>query len=201
MARKTIELNADNPMYQALVDEVTNASDDKLVIVARSGRNKKDDSIAPVGIRQGIYFYVALDLGDKLAFLGKVTPEQIEKAKKNTLERAEIGDMFAILLGDGESFKNWEYHGEGMIVVTSENKTNGAGILFCEEFFETMKAKIGGFTILPSSIHEIIIVPNSLEADMDTLTNMVRSVNAAEVGDDEYLADFAFKANEFFGRR
>ena len=197
MTRKTIKLNADNPMYQALVDEVTNASDDKLVIVARSDKNKKNDAIVPVGIRHGIYFYVALDLGDKLAFLGKVTPEQIEKAKKNTLERTEIGDMFAILLGDGEPFKNWEFHGEGLIVVTTKNKTNGAGILFCEEFFETMKAKIGGFTILPSSIHEIIIVPDSLETNMDALTDMVRSVNEAEVGDDEYLADFAFKASDF----
>lgn len=197
MTRKTIELNADNPMYQALVDEVTNASDDKLVIVARSDINKKNDAIVPVGIRQGIYFYVALDLGDKLAFLGKVTPEQIEKAKRNTLERAEIGDMFAILLGGGEPFKNWAFHGEEMIVVTSKNKTNGAGILFCEEFFEMMKAKIGGFTILPSSIHEIIIVPDSMEADMDALTDMVRSVNAAEVSDEEYLADFAFKASDF----
>lgn len=200
MTRKTIELNADNPMYQVLVDEVTNASDDKLIIVARSDRNKKDDSIAPVGIKQGIYFYVALDLG-YLAFMGNVTPEQIEKAKKNTLERAVVGDMFSVLMGVGKPLRDWEFKGEPMIVLTSENNANGAGILFCEEFVEIVKAKIGDFSILPSSIHELILVPDSLEADMDTLTDMVRSVNASEVSDGEYLADMAFKANEFFGRR
>ena len=197
MKKVIINLTPDDTAYTALIDEVMNAGDDKLIIVARSDKNKKDDDTFPVEIKHGIYFYVAFDLGVTLVFPRRVSPEQIERAKKNTIERAVIGDMFTILMGNGKSLKKWNYIGEPIIILTSNTNANGAGILLCEEFIEILKAKVGNFSILPSSVHELSIVPDDLDASMDELTRMVKEVNAIEVTDEEYLAARAFKADEW----
>lgn len=195
--RAVVTLDKDDPRYSAFVSEVESASDDDLVIVARSERNRKDGNIEPVGIKNGIYFYVAYDLGDKLAFKNGFTPEQIEKARENTVKKAIVGDMMEVLMEGGEPLQDWVYADTLMIVATTKSRMNGAGLLFCEDFFRILKGKIGDFTILPSSIHEIIIVPNDSDTNMDDLTHLVRAVNATQVSDEEYLGDRAFRIHEF----
>ena len=198
--RTVITIDHDDPRYQPLVDEVMGATDDDLIIVARSEKNKKIDTIKPVGIRNGIYFYVAYQLDDKLAFMASVSDDKIAKAKANTLKKAFVGDMMDVILDNATPLADWVNESSSpMIVITngSSKSGNGAGILFCEDFFRIMKEKVGGFTILPSSIHEIIIVPDEFDLNIDDLTNMVREVNANEVSDDEYLADRAFRMVEF----
>lgn len=46
-----------------------------------------------------------------------------------------------------------------MCIATNQNKTYGASILLYDGFLETAAEKFGSFYILPSSIHELIIVP------------------------------------------
>lgn len=196
MINQIINLNENDPMYKVIAGEMEKATDNDLIIVARSYKNRKDDAVQPIEIKNGIYFYVAYDLPGKLAFLGKVTPSQIYKAKANTVARAVVGTNMEMIFGNGTPFVDWEYDGQPMIVATSETKTNGAGLLYCGEFLKGMRKKMGDFYILPSAVHEIILVPEDF-ANKEDLTEMVRGVNATQVSDEEYLADRAFEVGEW----
>lgn len=195
MVNKIMNLTENDPMYNELANEVSNATDDALVIVARSYKNRKDSRVKPIAVKNGIYFYVAYDLGGKTAFLGNVTPEQIYKAKANMMRRVRLGSM-SLLFSEGETLENFKFSGNPMNVATLDCKMYGAGLLYCEEFLKTMEQKIGTYYILPSSIHELIFVPANI-GTKDDLEMMVREINASEVSEDEYLADNVFEMDEW----
>lgn len=196
MINKVITITEENAMYNEIVKEMSNATDDKLVIVAKSYKNRKDDRIKPIAIKNGIYFYLAYDLdGDgKTAYPGKVTPEQIYKAKANMVRRARLGSMMDLCYSSGTKLE--DYEPSEMNVTTLGNKMYGAGLLYCEEFLKVIKEKIGDCYILPSSIHEIIFVPVGF-ASIEELTAKVQAINATGVSEDDYLADRAFKIDEW----
>ena len=136
------------------MNKIINVSENDLIIVARSSRNRKD--INPIAIKNGIYFYVAYDLGaGTTGFVANPTPEMIYKAKGNTVKNARLGGL-EIVFDDGATLADYEYTGDPMIIVSSVDKVNAAGILYCEEFFKAAKKKFGDFFILPSSIHELL---------------------------------------------
>lgn len=196
MVNKIMNLTEKDPMHNELVNEINNTTDDALVIVARSHKNRKDYRVKPIAVKNGIYFYVAYDLNGKTAFLGNVTPEQIYKAKANMVRRARLGSMMSLLFSDGETLEDFKYNGDPMNVASLDCKMYGGGLLYCEEFLKAMEQKIGTYYILPSSIHELIFVP----ADMgtkDDLEMMVREVNASEVSEDDYLANNVFEIGEW----
>ena len=193
MINKVIDVTKNHHMYNKLVDELTNISDDDLVIVAKSYKNRKDDRIKPIAIKNGIYFYVAYNLeGGKTAYLGNVTAEQIHRAKANMMRRARIGTI----LFDWKTLNDFELHDDLMVFATLDCKMYGGGLLYCREFLKEMKNKIGEYYILPSSIHELIFVPLTTGFKSD-FTEMVRDVNATEISEDIYLADRAFEVEEW----
>lgn len=193
-----ININENDPNHATLIQEVTKGMENKenLIIVARSDRNRKADEIAPIEVKNGIYFYLAYDLEGKLAFPGKYTAEDIYTAKANMAKRCRLGGMFEILGGGGSTLEDFR-EAKPMTVLTITGNANSAGLLYCPEIWKTIKAKIGGFRILPSSIHELLIVPDSEEIDKAALDEMVRGVNATEVSDNEYLADRSFGIEEW----
>ena len=197
MVNKIMNLTENDPMYNELVNEVNNATDDALVIVARSYKNRKDSMVKPIVIKNEIYFYVAYDLDGKIAFPGNVTPEQIYKAKANMMRRVRLSSMMSLLFSEGETLENFKFRGDPMYGATLDCKMYGAGLLYCEEFLKEMEKKIGTYYILPSSIHELIFVPADT-AVKDDLTYMVKEVNSLEVvTDNDYLADRAFEEEEW----
>lgn len=78
-----------------------------------------------------------------------------------------------------------------MYVATNQNKTFGAGILLYDGFLDAVAGKLGSFYILPSSVHELIIIPDTF-GDPSELKKMVGEINAAEVPEEEVLSDNIF---------
>ena len=79
---------------------------------------------------------------------------------------------------------------EQMFVATVPDKIHGAGILAYQDFMDQAAERVGGdFYILPSSIHEILIVPDKGQMDLAQLQDMVREVNATQVLPEEKLTD------------
>lgn len=196
MINKVMNLTENDPMYNELVNEVNNATDDALVIVARSYKNRKNSKIKPIAVNNGIYFYVAYDLNGKTAFLGNVTPEQIYKAKANMMRRVRLGSMMSLLSSEGETLENFKFSGDPMNVATLDCKMYGAGLLYCVEFLKTMEQKIETYYILPSSIHELIFVPTYI-GPKDDMETMVREINATVVSEDDFLANDVFEIGEW----
>lgn len=56
------------------------------------------------------------------------------------------------------------------------------------------------YYILPSSVHEVVIVPNSGEFDLCDLDEMVKEINDTQVEDDEVLSDHAYFVDHRSGK-
>ena len=82
---------------------------------------------------------------------------------------------------------------EKMFVATVSDKTCGAGVLAYPNFMEEAAEKIGGsYFVLPSSIHEVILVPDDGRMDAQELENMVKDVNATQVDAADKLTDHVY---------
>ena len=89
--------------------------------------------------------------------------------------------------------------GTPMYIATNKDKFEGAMYILSTEYLREIKDKINQYIpcnnmiILPSSIHEVICLPDSFENDMSVLISMVREVNATEVSATDKLSDNVYK--------
>ena len=82
---------------------------------------------------------------------------------------------------------------EQMFVATVPDKVHGAGVLAYQDFMDKAAEKVGGdFFILPSSIHELLIVPDNGKMDLKELEAMVKEVNATQVAPADKLTDSVY---------
>ena len=81
-----------------------------------------------------------------------------------------------------------------MFVLTNEQKLNGAAALLDEKMMEQITEKVGNdFYILPSSVHEVLIVPNEVGMELQDLEAMVQEVNATQVAPQDKLSDHVYQ--------
>ncbi len=98
------------------------------------------------------------------------------------VEQAEMMGIFPVAPED-----------EQMYVATVPDKVHGAGVLAYQDFMDKAAEKAGGdFFILPSSIHEILIVPDNGKVNLKDLEAMVREVNATQVAPADKLTDSVY---------
>lgn len=77
-----------------------------------------------------------------------------------------------------------------MYVLSTPNRHRGAAGMFRTELLEKHAEEIGdNFYILPSSLHEVILVGETDAPSVKALRNMVREINATQVMIEEYLSD------------
>lgn len=105
-----------------------------------------------------------------------------------------IEDMTELMGGDREAASAManEMLGEtpDMYVITNEQRINGAASVLDEALMQKVTETVGeDFMILPSSVHECIVVPTDCDMDIDELKAMVQCVNADAVKPQERLSD------------
>lgn len=77
-----------------------------------------------------------------------------------------------------------------MYVASNCDRFNGASVFLYPNLLKEFAENIGGnFYILPSSVHELIFVPESEYTDIGYMKMMVQEINASEVRDEEVLSD------------
>ena len=83
---------------------------------------------------------------------------------------------------------------EQMYVATVSDKIHGAGILAYQDFMDQAAERLGGqsFFILPSSLHEILLVPDNGQMNLHDLEAMVKEVNATQVEPEDKLTDSVY---------
>ena len=86
-----------------------------------------------------------------------------------------------------------------MYVLTNERKTYGASCLLYENILENFAEEHGDFYILPSSIHELILVPDEGNSSPTEFLNMVKNVNESQVADEEILSDNVYRYSSYDG--
>lgn len=90
-----------------------------------------------------------------------------------------------LLIQQNSSSKNSQ-----MLVCGNQYGLGGAAYLLQKDELHKLSRKLNSnLYILPSSIHELIIIPYSDRISKDDLLTMVQDVNATQVAPDEFLAD------------
>ena len=83
-----------------------------------------------------------------------------------------------------------------MWVVSNESRVDGAVAIASQETLKAAHEKLGeDFYVLPSSRHEILLVPQSVVSDVEDLKKMVKEVNATEVSKIDKLSDNVYHFN------
>ena len=133
-----------------------------------------------------------------------VTIDYVYKAAlKNTpdLLHSKISSMAALFEKcgvnvDGEEVDLKDYVPSDMYVLTNESKLNGAACILYENVLYDFAQKLGAdLYILPSSVHEVILLPKLSMFEKDELVNMVKEVNTEGVAADEVLSDHVYEYN------
>ena len=133
-----------------------------------------------------------------------VTIDDVYKAAlKNTpdLLHSKISSMAALFEKcgvnvDGEEVDLKDYVPSDMYVLTNESKLNGAACILYENVLYDFAQKLGAdLYILPSSVHEVILLPKLSVFEKDELVNMVKEVNTEGVAADEVLSDHVYEYN------
>ena len=125
----------------------------------------------------------------------------MENRETNTLTPME--DMLASMFtGKGEE-RNLLKEGtvecanlpqEGFYVLTNERKTYGASLLAVPGVMEKVDQLFPeGYYILPSSLHEVLIIEKDKNLSAKELGEMVREINRTEVSPQERLSDCVYE--------
>ncbi len=106
----------------------------------------------------------------------------------------ELGEMLCELIaGCGEgplSDELYETGGIRMFVLTNSDRYYGDSIILYPGVLRDLKISIkSDLYLLPSSVHEFIIVPDCGNIGKKELTELVKSVNESAVGAEDFLSD------------
>ena len=86
---------------------------------------------------------------------------------------------------------------ESPLVVRNSKGINGASVIIYPKILKEISEMIGGdFYILPSSIHEVLVIKDNGDKENDELEKMVREVNESCVLPEEVLSDHVYHYSE-----
>ena len=125
-----------------------------------------------------------------------VTPEQLHRdAVASQVDHCpptlrNMSEVLAEMTGSSDFLDMPE---SPLWVASVEGGIHGAAAVQVPEFMDQAAEKLGGdFFVLPSSIHECLFVPDNGELRRPQLEEMVRSVNADEVSEADFLSDSVY---------
>ncbi len=157
--------------------------------------SESETSVSTVLIRDSI-----------LEMWGKTAQEIKEAALKNTKEQmpeliTPIADMIATLRGlKPEEIPVFPVN-EMPLVLTNRRKTYGAAAVLYDDVLKDISEKYDDdLYILPSSVHEVILVGRSMCSDENVLLEMVKDVNNSVVLPDEVLSDNIYMYSKESGK-
>ncbi len=113
------------------------------------------------------------------------------QAKKNTPilypgKITNMGEVLDSLLGGQEC----EEEELPMYVLSNEQRVFGAACMIYPQILQEMGKRLGeSFYILPSSVHEVILLPLHAAGEVKQMLDMVREINSTQVAPEEVLSD------------
>ncbi len=119
--------------------------------------------------------------------------ELFEIVKKSTdFEMKSMFDTLVDLLEiEDDEAVNMGFEMPGLYVLSSKDKMQGASVLITDLLAEVRKKFNSDFYILPSSVHEVIVL-SADNMDVNALLDMVKTINATEVRPEDRLTDSVY---------
>lgn len=100
-----------------------------------------------------------------------------------------MGEVLMELMGDGSAFASDP--ASPLTIISNRSKVHGAAAVLYPAAKAVLKS-MGEVYIIPSSIHELLAIPRNVAPDYDTVCDMIREINAAEVMPEEVLSDHPY---------
>lgn len=116
-------------------------------------------------------------------------------AERNTFKDTEIKNMMCIIAGMTE--EEAELFGGLPLYVCRAGEFRGASAILDRKALKAFAEKHSTkkIIVIPSSIHECIVIPHTEDLNIDDITKMVREVNGSQVDPVDQLADKAYIIN------
>lgn len=139
-----------------------------------------------------------LVLNEHLKSWGKDAEEVISEALENTFKNMKCYTTPIVDVLDKRMIPNdmndvWNYESIPMKVVSNDKQFYGAVFMCMQEKLDDFYEEMGGdFLIIPSSVHELILIPKTQCEDTEVVNEMIRSINENEVPIDEVLSDHCY---------
>lgn len=146
--------------------------------------------------------YASIPVTEELAKTWNTTAEELMKlAADNITKKARVKSMYETMVeiferrddddipADMDLMLKSMEEDSTMLVATNDSKLHGANVLLSGVFMKQVAEKYGSFWIIPSSVHELLFIPDNGEAKYEDLLYMVREVNSTQVAPTDRLAD------------
>lgn len=118
-----------------------------------------------------------------VAVMGTVIEQLMRIASAEVLRDAQP-DSIVDIIAEGVRAN------DPMIVVTNNHTVNGASAIFYPNVLDQISEGFqGDFFILPSSVHETLVIPDNGTFEYAGLREMVQQINESEVSPEDRLAD------------
>lgn len=99
--------------------------------------------------------------------------------------------------GNEDAFPNPE---PNLIILTNERMRYGAAMIFKSGVAEGIHQMLGSpYFIIPSSVHEVLIIPDTGEVNPEELLTMVKEVNRTEVAEEDILSAHVYRYDSTTG--
>lgn len=136
-------------------------------------------------------FHAGIRVKNSLMELWGATEDELYRTAMENLEneRYHIQSMTELLSGMIGTALELPEDAPKQYVLTNESCRYGAAGMLREDILESFAEQAGGnFYILPSSVHELILVPEIPTISAEGLKEMVKEVNEGEVVREEWLS-------------
>ena len=120
----------------------------------------------------------------------KLYADALENSQKLFPEKIETMSDVMRKMGMGDDAK-----GSDVIVLSTEAMIDGAAAILYPRTQKKLDAMIGDYFIVPSSIHELLIFPDTGDLNPTELLDMVRSVNSMVIAPEDKLSDNIYVYN------
>ncbi len=185
------------------------------IICKLVNRENNDEFLAnrPYTVVEDLAVVYAVDLGenrmghmstavtDSLMSVYGIEKSELHDIAMDNLSKADISfrsmkEVLSELIPGMDSADTPDMFPEGdiqMYVLTIKDRVDGAAAILDENTMSDIAERLGGdYVVIPSSTHEVIIVPMNETMTTEQLNSMVQEVNENEVSVEERLSDHVY---------
>lgn len=165
-------------------------------ILVNSEMNKAHKTITRLKVNSTLELQYKVDIND-ICPGGRVVLtndhlETLDIDEEELFDRAYLNTMTTrpYKFDHISTFTGFETPEVPMWILTNSKGINGAGVILYKGMKNLIEAQLGEFIVIPSSVHEVIVMPAI--TDIDEITAIIRNVNEMVVDPEDVLSDIPY---------